>query len=155
MVNYKYYIDYFFTPLYNVHNKIQGVILLNKIILFISIFLISFVTLSIISEIIIKKELIFRIKMWWTIRNFMKALSKMYYYICWNFDKLNNNSEEMTESEINDIKEKIRDSSSTLLEVIKQRTDKDNIAFEYLSSKNLDFLKKMSDDVKNILKIIN
>lgn len=93
--------------------------------------------------------------MWWTIRNFIKALSKMYYYICWNFEKLNNNSEEMTEEEINNIKKKIRDSSKTLLESIEKRTDKNYIAFEYFSSKDLDFLKKMSDDVKNILKMIN
>ena len=128
---------------------------MNKIILFISVFLISFAVFSIISKIIEKIELIFRIKMWWSIRNLMKALSNMYYYICSTFDNLNNKVEEMTPEEIEKTKETLRDYCKTLLETIEQRTDKENIAYQYFSSKNFDFLKKMSDDVKNILKMIN
>lgn len=128
---------------------------MNKIILFISVFLISFAILTLISEVIIKKEFIVRIKMWWSIRNLMKALSNMYNYICSTFDDLNNKSEEMTPEEIEKTKETLRDYCKTLLETIEQRTDKDNIAYRYFSSKNFEFLKKMSDDVKNILKMIN
>ena len=128
---------------------------MNKLILFVSIFLISFGVLSIISEIIVKTELVFRLKMWWSIRNLMKALSNMYYYICSTFDNLTNNSEEMTSEEIEKTKATLRDYCKTLLETINQRTDKDNVAYKYFSSKDFDFLKKMSDDVKNILKMIN
>ena len=128
---------------------------MNKVILFISVFLISFGILSIISELFIKKELIFRIKMWWSIRKLMNALVNMYYYICSNFDDLNNKSEEMTEEEINNTKELIRASAKTLLETIEKRTDKENIASQYFSPKDFTLLKTMSDDVKNILKMIN
>ena len=93
--------------------------------------------------------------MWWSIRNLMNALSDMYYYICSTFDNLNNKAEEMTPEEIEKTKESLRDYCKTLLETIEQRTDKDNIAYEYFSAKKFDFLKKMSDDVKNILKMIN
>ena len=85
----------------------------------------------------------------------MKALSNMYYYICYSFDHLNNKSEEMTPEQIQKTKETLTDYCQTLLETIEQRTNKENIASQYFSSKDFDFLKKMSDDVKNILKMIN